>query len=111
MTTWTTIGKREQVDPDNPMGAEIDGAKVGVFEVDGALYALEDVCPHAHALLSSGFVDGGEVECPLHNAVFDICSGRHLRGEPCRDLKIYPIRVVDSDVQIDVAAVEERKAP
>ncbi len=111
MTTWTTVGTREQVDADNPIAAEIAGAKIGVFEVDGELHAIEDVCPHAHALLSSGFVDGGEVECPLHNAVFDICSGRHLRGEPCRDLKIYPIRVVDRDIQVADDQAEERKEP
>lgn len=110
MQTWSTVGTRDQVDPDNPIAAEIDGTKIGVFEVEGTLHAIDDVCPHAHAILSSGFIDGGEIECPLHNAVFDICSGRHLRGEPCRDLKIYPVRIVNREVQVAIEQDQERKA-
>lgn len=109
MAAWSTVGTRDQVDADNPIAADIDGIKIGVYEVAGTLYAIEDVCPHAHALLSSGFIDGGEVECPLHNAVFDICSGRHLRGEPCRDVKTYPVRIVGQEIQVACEQVQERK--
>lgn len=100
MTAWTTVGTLDQIDPDNPIAVAVEDTKIGIYEVAGKLFAIEDVCPHAYALLSSGFIDSGEIECPLHNAVFDICSGRHLRGEPCRDLKTFEIRVVDRDIQI-----------
>ena len=46
--------------------------KIGIYLVDGEYYALEDICPHAYALLSRGFVEDGKVECPLHEAVFDL---------------------------------------
>lgn len=93
MSDWTDIGARCQVDADNPLGTAVGETKIGVYEVAGSLYAVEDVCPHAFALLTQGFVDGCEIECPLHNAVFDVTSGKHLRGEPCRDIKTFPIRI------------------
>lgn len=50
-----------------------------MYLLDGNYYALEDVCPHAYALLSQGFVDDGKVECPLHEALFDVRTGQCLR--------------------------------
>ena len=100
MDDWTTVGTRDQVEAEQPLAVTIDDCPIGVHEVDGTLHAIEDTCPHAAALLTQGFIDGCEVECPLHNAVFDITTGKYLRGEPCRDLKVFPIRVVGADIQI-----------
>ena len=102
MSTWTEVGERARVDPDTPLGVTVGETRIGIYEVDGALYALEDVCPHAFALLTQGFPDGCEIECPLHNAVFDVTSGRHLRGEPCRDLKTFPIRIQADRIEVQV---------
>jgi nitrite reductase/ring-hydroxylating ferredoxin subunit len=104
MSEWTTVGQRDQVEPDTPLGVSVGETKIGVYDVDGALHAVEDICPHAAALLTQGFADGCEVECPLHNAVFDVTTGKHLRGEPCRDLKTYPVRLAGTEIQVQVGA-------
>lgn len=103
MSAWTDVGERSQVSPDNPLAATVGDTKIGVYDVDGGLHAVEDLCPHAFALLTQGFADGCEVECPLHNAVFDVTSGRHLRGEPCRNLKTYPIRITAGRIEVQAA--------
>ena len=100
MSEWIPVGDRGQVDPDNPLSAMAGDLQVGIFEVDGELHVIEDICPHAAAHLTQGFVDGCEVECPLHNAVFDVTTGKHLRGEPCRDVHVYPVRIVDNRIEI-----------
>ncbi len=100
MSSWTSVGTRDQVEPDTPLSTAVGELKIGVYDVDGALHAIEDVCPHANALLSQGFADGCEVECPLHNAVFDVTTGKHLRGEPCRDVKTFPVRLVDGRIEV-----------
>ena len=103
MSDWTPVGQRGEVEADAPLGVTVGTQKVGIYDVDGTLYAAEDICPHAAARLTQGFVEGREVECPLHNAVFDVSSGKHLRGEPCRDLKTFPVRVVGEEIQILIA--------
>ena len=104
MDDWNNVGTRDQVGPDQPLAASIGEQAFGIYDVDGQLHAIEDICPHAAARLTQGFVDGCEVECPLHNAVFDIATGRHLRGEPCRDLKTFPVRLVGAHIQIQTVS-------
>ncbi|MEW5248383.1 Rieske (2Fe-2S) protein [Microbulbifer sp. 2201CG32-9] len=100
--SWTTVCTKEQIQEDFPCSVEINDKKVGVYLVEGAYYALEDICPHAYALLSQGFVENGQVECPLHEAVFDIKSGKciHDVGFGGKSLQTYPIRIVDNAIQI-----------
>ena len=100
MSEWTAVGTRDQVEPDNPLAAKVGELAVGIYDVDGELHAVEDVCPHAQAMLTQGFTEGCEVECPLHNATFDVTSGKHLRGEPCRDIKTFPVRLVDGRIEV-----------
>ena len=103
MNEWISVAEREQVEPDTPLGVKIGEAEIGLYDVDGDIYAIENVCPHAHAHLTEGFAEGCEIECPLHNAVFDVKTGRHLRGEPCRDVKTFPVRLVDSRIEVQLA--------
>lgn len=61
----------------------VDSTPVGalaVFRVGGALYGVEDHCPHAGWHLSDGDLDEGVVTCPGHGSQFAVCSGERLRG-------------------------------
>ena len=97
---WNSVGTRDQAEPDTPLAASVGELKIGIYDVAGTLYAIEDICPHAHAHLSEGFVEGCEIECPLHGAVFDVTTGKHLRGEPCGDVKTFPVRIVDGRIEV-----------
>lgn len=57
---------------------EIAGTPVLVLRVDDEIYAINNICSHAHALLSEGEFDPDEycVECPLHGSLFDIRTGK-----------------------------------
>ncbi|PBC77070.1 3-phenylpropionate/trans-cinnamate dioxygenase ferredoxin subunit [Streptomyces sp. TLI_235] len=49
---------------------------ITVFHDGGDYFALDDTCSHGQASLSEGWVEGGEVECPLHSARFCLKSGQ-----------------------------------
>ncbi|GGX45143.1 nitrite reductase small subunit NirD [Saccharospirillum salsuginis] len=100
--SWETVCKKNDIQEDFPYSAKVDGKEIGVYCIDGEYYALEDVCPHAYALLSQGFVEDGQVECPLHEAVFDIKTGQCLREPADRDLHVYPVRIIEDDVQLQL---------
>lgn len=99
---WVCVAKRDQIRPDLPLTVEHGETGVGVYKIDDKLYAIEDVCPHAFALLSQGFVQDGKVECPLHGAIFDIATGECLDGPAERNLETYPVEVKGDDVYVQI---------
>lgn len=101
---WIYAGEVSEVSEDAPLSVKAGDAAVGVYSVNGCIHALEDVCPHADALLSQGFVDGEHVECPLHGALFHIPSGKCTKGPAERDL-------VQFDTMVEGGRIYLRKQP
>jgi nitrite reductase/ring-hydroxylating ferredoxin subunit len=91
---------------DLPPGAarcvHVKGRRIAIFNVGGALRAIDDVCPHAEASLAEGEVVGGEIVCPLHFATFDLATGACTGPPASDDLRVYPTRINGADVEIDV---------
>ena len=101
---WHEVAALADLDPDFPLGVEVGGEKIGLYLDGDRVLALEDVCPHAYAMLSQGFREGGVIECPLHGAQFDIASGKCLSEIGGRDLRCFATRIVDGQVAVLVAA-------
>jgi nitrite reductase/ring-hydroxylating ferredoxin subunit len=99
---WVDVAAFSALDADFPVSAQAGAHKLGLYLHGGEARALEDVCPHAYALLSQGFVEDGVVECPLHAARFDIASGKCLNEIGQRDLRSFPVRVVAGRVEVDI---------
>jgi nitrite reductase/ring-hydroxylating ferredoxin subunit len=82
--------------PDAPDGPII------VYRVDGQLYAMLDVCPHAGASLASGTLAGRIVTCAQHGSQFDVCDGRRLRGPSDFPLRTYPVVEERGEVYVEL---------
>jgi 3-phenylpropionate/trans-cinnamate dioxygenase ferredoxin component len=78
---------------------------VGVYNVDGELYAIEDRCSHDDGPLVEGEwePDRGVVVCPRHGATFDVRTGRALTLPAYLPVETFPVRVVDGVVKVDVS--------
>ncbi|MEM1104246.1 MAG: Rieske 2Fe-2S domain-containing protein [Pseudomonadota bacterium] len=76
------VADRADLDASGRLAVEIDGVAVGVFKTRHGVFAVEDACPHGLGKLSSGRLSGREIECPLHNAAFDLASGVCTFGGP-----------------------------
>jgi nitrite reductase (NADH) small subunit len=90
------------------------GRDVAIFNVDGAFYAMRNVCPHHGASLCTHGVRGTMVpsepheyqygmdkqvvRCPWHGFEFDVRSGRSLVGGDTMRVKTYRVEVEDEDV-------------
>lgn len=72
---------------------QVDGRKVMVMNVEGAFYALDDVCTHAGGPMHRGALDGCEVECPWHASRFDIRDGSVTMGPAEMPLQAYRVEL------------------
>jgi 3-phenylpropionate/trans-cinnamate dioxygenase ferredoxin subunit len=78
---------------------------LGVYNLDGELYAIEDRCSHDDGPLCEGEFDAAEgiVICPRHGANFDIRSGAALTLPAFEPVEVYPVRVEDGVIKVEVA--------
>ena len=64
---------------------------IAVFNDGGQFFAVGDTCTHEKASLSEGYLDQGEIECPLHASRFDIRTGRVLCRPATESLPIFRV--------------------
>ena len=78
--------------------------RIGVFNCEGALHAIEDRCTHDDGPLCQGLWDPEEctIACPRHGARFDIASGRALSLPAYLPARTFPVRIEDGIVMIEV---------
>lgn len=75
---------------------------VAVCNVDGALHAMDGICPHSGGPLGHGALEGHTLTCPFHAWEFDCRTGLSDVHEHVR-LAIYPVKVEDGEIFVDVS--------
>ena len=105
-TTGTTIPvcALAELPPGSTRLVEHDGLKIGVFNCDGTLYAIEDRCSHDDGPLAEGEFDPATctVECPRHGSLFDLRSGRPRTLPAYQPVETFAVRVEDDEVKLEV---------
>lgn len=97
---WVKAASRGDVADGDIKGVVIAGREIAIYNLDGEIYATDDICTHAYAKLSDGWLDRDEIECPLHAGRFDVKTGKAV-APPCTDdLKTYPVRLVGDEIQV-----------
>ena len=81
--------------------AFVDGKVIALFNVEGAVYALDDSCPHAGSSLAAGKLDGAIVTCRAHGLRFDVRTGR-MPGVDGLCAKAVPVQLVDGEIRVGV---------
>ncbi|UFW43127.1 non-heme iron oxygenase ferredoxin subunit [Bradyrhizobium sp. WSM471] len=81
---------------------EVGSKKLAVYLLDGKVYATDNVCTHAFALLTDGWLEDGLVECPLHGAQFDVTTGAVVRGPADCAVPVFETRIRDGLIEVRI---------
>jgi nitrite reductase/ring-hydroxylating ferredoxin subunit len=92
--------------PDEPLRVKVEECEIALFNLDGEYYAIDDVCTHAFALLSEGFVEGDLIECPLHGGKFEIRTGKAVAAPCTVDVRTYPVRREDDSILVGIPTAD-----
>lgn len=103
MPGWTDIGDVDIVDDDDVVQVCIDEARLAVYKIDDQVYVTDDRCTHQEASLSDGYMDGRTIECPRHQGVFDICTGKAMGPPLEKDLRTYETKVTDRRILVELS--------
>jgi len=81
---------------------EAGAERVAVLNLEGTLYAVDDLCPHRQCSLAEGRLEGTVVTCPCHGSQFDVTTGERLRGPAVRGVRAFAVRVEAGDLQVEI---------
>lgn len=95
---WKTIVGVEDLIEDDVIGVVIEGKDLAIYRIDGEVYVTDNICTHGLARLSDGFVEDGQIECPLHQGKFCIKTGKALCAPLEVDVQTYPTKVENDQV-------------
>jgi len=91
-------------------GVTVEGRQILLHRADDQVYALDDLCSHAGALLSRGEVTGCLVTCPLHESQFDLRDGHIVRGPAHTPQPALPTRIRNGWVEVRGSQPRPRRA-
>ena len=98
MSEWIRVCATAELLPGEYHSVYAGDTPIAVFNLDGELYAIEDVCTHDGGELTGGIIEGNQIECPRHGARFDIRSGAVLCPPAYEPIAKFPVRVEDGAV-------------
>lgn len=103
-TPWTEAAALDDLPEDDVIGVTVGGHDVALYTVGGDVFATDNLCTHGNARLCDGFLEGHEIECPLHQGRFDVRDGSALCAPLTQPLRSYPVRVDQGKVFVQLWA-------
>lgn len=110
MAEFVRVCSVNEVPSGTVKAVKVENRYVAVFNLNGSFYAAKNTCPHEGAPLSSGCLEGENIICSWHGAVFHVPSGKTMEppagehmGPPVdQGLFFYPVRVTGPDLEIEI---------
>ena len=104
MPEWIDVVDASQVPEGDKLCTQAGDLPLVICHVNGAWYAVRNVCPHAGLPLGEGDLRGLVLTCPFHGYAYNVSNGRNVDW-PHDELPAttYPVRVHEGTVQVELA--------
>ena len=101
MSEFVEVAQLDQIAPGTSTSVRVGDKSIALFNVDGRIYAINDVCAHAGSSLAQGKLDGKVVTCRSHGWRYDVTTG-FLTTVPDFGVASYPVQVVEGKIMVAV---------
>ncbi|MBI3516841.1 MAG: non-heme iron oxygenase ferredoxin subunit [Proteobacteria bacterium] len=97
---WHKVARRSELAEGEIASATVGDKQVAIYLIDGEVHATDNICTHAFACLSDGYLENGIIECPLHAGRFEVKTGKALGAPVNVDIAVYAVKLVGDDVLV-----------
>ena len=109
MARFMKIARKTDIGNGEIKGFSTPSCPVLIANINGRFYAMDSVCPHAHAPLEDGVLEGKTLKCPWHGSTFDLETGRCTSGPAMVDQHVYNLKIEDGVIQIEMPDPKKMK--
>lgn len=99
MPAFVKVAQVSEIPPGKVKEVEVAGKKIALANVDGAFYAIDNVCLHRGGPLAEGYLEGELLECPWHGWQWNVETGE-CSFNPAVKVPIYEIKIEGEDILI-----------
>jgi nitrite reductase/ring-hydroxylating ferredoxin subunit len=99
MAEFVTVASLSELPPGSARTFEVNGKAVALFNVQGTVYATDNVCLHQGGPLGEGELMGEVVVCPWHQWEYNVRTGEMPRDKSVK-LCTYPVQVEDNQIKV-----------
>src|SRR5438046_1091986 len=92
MAKWVEVGTAAELQPGQRVCVTMEGRSLAVFNLDGALVAIANVCPHAGMPLAEGELRGTVLTCPYHGYTYNLKTGKNVDYADDEPVHKYAVR-------------------
>ena len=103
MSDFIEAARLDEVAVGTGMAVTIADKAIALFNVDGQIYAIDDICPHAGSSLGNGKLDGRIVTCRSHGMKIDVVTGCFPASEGFA-VASYPVMVLAGKILVALDA-------
>ena len=93
MNPWIDVAAEADLFEGAGIPVAPEGLDIALFSVDGEVFAIDNLCSHGNARLCDGFVEGHHVECPFHQAQFNLRDGSVSCGPATEAVRSWPVKI------------------
>jgi len=90
---WTDVAAVDDLFDGASIAVVAAEREIALHSVDGVPFATDNLCTHGAGRLCEGFLEGHEIECPLHQGRFDVRSGAPTCAPATEAIRSYPVRI------------------
>jgi naphthalene 1,2-dioxygenase system ferredoxin subunit len=100
MSSWTRVASLDDFAASDAIEVAAGERRIALFLVAAEVFATAARCTHGDARLCDGWVEGHEIECPLHQGRFDVRTGAATGAPAEMALATYPARLAGDQVEL-----------
>ena len=83
-----------------------DNSAILLANVDGKIYAVDDMCTHEDSSLSLGCLKGELVYCTLHGSRFNVRTGEPMEEPATEALQRYEVRIQNNRIEVSLEPIK-----
>ena len=102
MDNWFLVCAENSIEVEDIVRFDHENKTFCIYNIESGFYATDGMCTHEDVHLEDGLVTDDEIECPMHQGIFNIKSGAAIQDPPCDDLKIYDVKVDKDKIYINI---------